>query len=50
MDFVVTFRGLRCFLGKFSDACEFIRRHWNSPEAAAEIGVRLFPANRYRPD
>jgi len=50
MDFVVTFRGFRCFLGKFSDACEFIRRHWSSPEAAAEMGVRILPANRYQLD
>jgi len=48
MDFVVTLKGFRCFLGRFSDACEFIRRHWGSQEAAAEKGVRLIPASRYQ--
>lgn len=48
MEFVVTLKGLGCFLGKFSDACEFIRRHWGSVEAASEKGVRLIPASRYR--
>lgn len=47
MDYVVTLKGFRCFLGKFSDACEFIRRHWGSQEAAAEAGVRIIQANRY---
>jgi hypothetical protein len=50
MDFVVTLKGFRCFLGTFSDACAFIRRHWGSQETAAELGVRIFPANRYRMD
>ena len=50
MDFVVTLKGFRCFLGRFSDACEFIRRNWGSQERASEIGVRIFPANRYRLD
>jgi hypothetical protein len=50
MDFVVTLKGFRCFLGKFSDACEFIRRHWGSLESAGAEGVRLMPANRYQMD
>lgn len=50
MDFVVTLKGFRCFLGRFSDACAFIRQHWGSVEKAAEMGVRLLPANRYRLD
>lgn len=48
MDFVVTLKGFHCFFGRFSDACEYIRRRWGSQEAAAELGVRLIPANRYR--
>ena len=48
MDFVVTLKGFGCFLGKFSDACEFIRRHWGSVEAASEIGVRIVPSSLYR--
>lgn len=50
MDFVVTLKGLGCFLGKFTEACEFIRRHWGSVESAAEMGVRLVPVDRYRLD
>lgn len=50
MDFVVTLKGFRCFLGRFSDACDFIRRHWGSVEKAGDFGVRIFPANRYRLD
>jgi hypothetical protein len=48
MDFVVTLKGFRCFLGKFTEACEFIRRHWGSQERASEMGVRLIPVDRYR--
>lgn len=48
MDFVVTLKGFGCFLGKFSDACEFVRRHWGSLEAASEVGVRIIPSSRYR--
>lgn len=48
MDFVVTIKGFCCFLGKFTDACAFIRRHWGSQEAAADRGVRIMPADRYR--
>lgn len=48
MDFVVTLKGFRCFLGRFTDACEFIRAHWGSQEAASEVGVRIMPADRYR--
>jgi len=50
MDFVVTLKGFRCFLGKFSDACAFIRHHWGSQETAAARGVRLIPADRYQLD
>ena len=48
MNFVVTLKGFRCFLGKFTDACEFIRRHWGTQEAVSDVGVRLIPADRYR--
>lgn len=48
MDFVVTLKGFACFLGRFTDACEFIRRHWGSPEVAADRGVQILPAERYR--
>ena len=48
MDFVVTLKGFGCFFGKFSEACAFIRRHWGSVEAAADIGVRILPVSRYR--
>lgn len=48
MKFVVTIKGFCCFLGKFSEACDFIRKHWGSLELASEKGVRLIPANRYQ--
>ena len=48
MDFVVTLKGFACFLGKFTDVCAFVRSHWGSMEAAADSGVRVMPADRYR--
>lgn len=48
MDFVVTLKGFACFLGRFTDACAFIRQYWGSPEDAAEQGVKILPADRYR--
>jgi hypothetical protein len=47
MEFVVTWKGFACFHGCFTDACEYIRHHWISPEAAAERGVVILPATRY---
>lgn len=48
MKFVVTIKGFCCFLGRFSDACDFIRQRWGSLDMASEEGVRLIPADRYR--
>lgn len=48
MDFVVTLKGYCCYMGKFTDVCDFIRRCWGSPESAADNGVRVMPASRYQ--
>ncbi|MCX7170363.1 MAG: hypothetical protein NTY41_08750 [Proteobacteria bacterium] len=41
MDFVVTLKGFRCFLGKFSGACAFIRAHRGSQTAEHQLAEAI---------
>ncbi len=43
MDFVVTFKGIRCFAGSFAEAFKYINLRWGSLNRAAEFDVRLIP-------
>ncbi len=43
MKFDVTFKGIRCYSGRLSDAFEYVQQKWGSTDAAWEKGVKLTP-------
>lgn len=41
MDFVVTYKGIRCYCGKLMGAYRFVEQKWGSRDVAWQMGVKL---------
>ena len=47
--FDVTFKGIRWYSGRLSDAFDYVQRQWGSTDAAWEKGVKLTPVIKIEP-